>query len=189
MTGSSSRFTRFTYHLNEDNRITLVDNAWLEFARSTNAQSLLDANLIGTSVWNFIASAEVRVLYQAIYDKVRRTLAPMTLGFRCDGPDVRRFMSLEISMGDDYNLQHTSRLLKAEPREPIPWFNPAESQQTNPDNPLLMCSWCCRIKADKGWEEIEQAMVSLDLVEPTMPPAFRQGICHDCGNRVEYQLD
>ena len=89
-----------TYHLDASDRIVAVDTAWIAFAAANGAPDLPD-RVLGRPVWQFFSNLTVRELYRTLFRRVRETRDGVTLTFRCDSPDVRRFMSLTVECDDD----------------------------------------------------------------------------------------
>jgi hypothetical protein len=54
------------------------------------------AAVIGFLLWDFICHPETKQLFHDLLKKVRETGRPVTFPYRCDSPDCRRFMELEI---------------------------------------------------------------------------------------------
>jgi hypothetical protein len=151
------------YELDREDRIRSINTAWSAFARENDAEDLIDA-ILGTSIWDWIAGVEVRHLYSLLFSRVRKTHGPMRIPFRCDSPSVRRFMELEMwhsAMVDCAAVHSSSAEL------------------------LAICSWCKRVRADRGqWLEIEDAASRLDLLEDP-PPALTHTICPDCEDHFD----
>src|SRR5262245_30642469 len=86
---------RPVYTIDVDDRLALVNPAALSLfapahhpargpARSLSAQSLL-----GRSVWDFIAQAQIRQLWQVLYSRVRAAGAPVFVPMRADTHSCR----------------------------------------------------------------------------------------------------
>jgi hypothetical protein len=198
-----------TYHLDASDRIVAVDAAWIAFAAANDAPDLAD-RVLGRPVWPFIANVTVRELYRTLFRRVRETRAGVTVTFRCDSPDVRRFMSLTVALDDDSSAVLVCRasLLHEEPQgssaralATLRSFGAntdvasstdghAPARQTNTmaigpaaESLLSMCSWCKRVNIS-GWREIEDALVVAPslFAEPVRP--ITHGICPACAERV-----
>ena len=118
--------------------------------------------------------------------KVRNQKLPLIIPFRCDSPDCRRFLEMEISClrGDD--IQFQSRVLRQEFR---PAVGVLEASGRKSDQFLRICSWCKKIWVPTGqWEEIEEAVKSLDLFASDQLPQLTHGICDSCYELVHNNL-
>ena len=99
-----SEQSRYEYRIDAANTITHVSSAWEEFAQQNDAPELTAAAVYGRPILDFITGPVVRHLYQDLFDRVRQYHRHITVPFRCDGPDVRRFMRLDISPRDDNEI-------------------------------------------------------------------------------------
>ena len=77
--------------------ITSVCERWETFANENGAPGLDATSFVGRLVWDFVAGAEVRLLYLATLQRIRDNDTPVIFPFRCDSPDRRRLMRLVIS--------------------------------------------------------------------------------------------
>jgi len=169
------------YELDREDRIRSVNEDWHAFARENEAEHLMDA-VLGTSIWDWLAGMEVRHLYSLLFSRVRSARRTARLPFRCDSPDLRRFMELEIVALPDGGLRCIARLERAEPRPPVRLL---DSRVARSKDALAICSWCKRVRVDPDlWLEIEDATSRLRLLEDP-PPAITHGICSDCEARFD----
>ena len=122
-------------------------------------------DIVGRNLFRFIDGMEVRHLYHALSNKVLRTGAPISFPYRCDGPRVRREMSMRLSL-DDEMLRYESALLREIPREralPIP----APASEVF----VAICSFCQDYRfpvSSSLWKELEGLLLESDL-----PDQFR----------------
>ncbi|HEY2025400.1 MAG TPA: hypothetical protein VGG78_00240, partial [Gemmatimonadaceae bacterium] len=160
------------YTIDQTDRLTGVDAGWRNFALANGAPELADDGVLGRRLWEFVAGAEVRLLYQALFARVRSTGTPIEIPFRCDAPDRRRFMRLSVRPLDQQDwLALTANLEREERRPPVDWPTTYLSgrtlgadQDVAPTSSLIhMCSWCKRIDCG-GWLEIEEAMEQCGLM-------------------------
>jgi len=170
------------YELDREDRISWVNEAWSEFARDNEAQHLVDS-VIGTPIWRWVAGEEVRQLYQLLFSRVRNAGGTTRLPFRCDSPDLRRFMELDISSLPGDGLRCSAQLERVEPRRPL-WFldpgAPRSEELQWSEEVLGICSCCKRVRVDEElWLEPEEAASALRLLEDP-PVAISHTICVDC---------
>ena len=88
----------FIWILDADDKIVRVNDAWLAFAAENTAPQLTASVVLDQSIWRFIQGQETSYLYQQIFRRVRAGQSPVTFPFRCDSPDCRRFMEMELSL-------------------------------------------------------------------------------------------
>ncbi len=175
------------YHVNAHDRISAVNDEWLSFAKANEGSTLLPPEILGRSLWDFIGDLETRHIYQALHGRVRTLGVPVRLCFRCDGPDRRRLLQLDIVAGDDQQLIYRVRTLKEEVRLPVPLLDPHERRSRRF---VTMCAWCKRVAAPpRGWLEVEEAAVALQLFAESSPPRVTHGICEECSERLHQTLD
>ncbi len=168
------------YCVAPDGVITSVDAQFASFARENGAPELADA-VLGRPLVTFLAGPEVRSLYETLMERVRVRREEVEFPFRCDAPDLRRFMRMRVEPLDDGGLCFTATLERAEPREPVPpeWLmsrldTPAEADI------VALCSWCKRVRDDDGsWQEVEEVM-GRGLLDRDRPVAISHAACPAC---------
>lgn len=173
-----TRDTReFIYCLDPNDTITYVNADWIEFARE-NAQGFVPGLVIGQSLWDFITSSKVKHLYSIIFERARKGLFIHGLPYRCDAPDRRRFLEMDLSPADDTIIQIKSRIVREELREYVSLLSDFRDMSSEF---LTICSFCKKVRvADKHWEEIEEAIKHLGLAEAWPLPQLSHGVCEKC---------
>lgn len=167
---------KLVYELDRDDRIQRVDASWAAFARENGAPQLA-AGVVGSSIWDWITGPEVEHLYRLLLARIRGARGSARIPFRCDSPETRRFMELEIAALPDGGLRFRSWLTRAEPRAPVALLDPRADRS---ERFVGICSWCKRVRArPEVWLEIEHAASSLRLLEG-QPPQITHTICGDC---------
>jgi len=174
------------YELDATDRIRDVDDAWLSFACSQGASALTREAVLGRSVYDFIGSGEMRHLYALLLTSARRAEHALRLPFRCDSPETRRFMEMELHHARGGGVRIATRLLREESRPPVPLVvtrRPARLPF------VAICSWCKRVRTAPGrWEEVEDAVRSLDLFGDRLLPGLTHGICDDCDHELTLRV-
>lgn len=89
---------------------------WFDFARENSAVTLKPDFVVGTSLWDFICNSETKHLFEILLQQVRATGKLVTLAYRCDSPDCRRFMELRIERMTGLEVEFHSRVLRQEQR-------------------------------------------------------------------------
>jgi hypothetical protein len=175
----------YSYAIDAANRITQVSPEWLVFARECGAR-LTEEQVVGRSLLSFISDDATRHIYRVMLERVRATGRPMVVPFRCDGPEVRRFMELAVAPGESGGLRLEGRLLREEIRDPVALFDP---EHPRGEGLLTVCSWCKRVRVGQGWLEVEDAVTSLRLFDEPRLPRLTHGICPDCAAAMERELE
>ena len=65
---SDDRPMEFVYRIDASDMITDVDDAWVEFARRNEAESLTRTAVVGSSLWNHVSGAETRHVYEHLFE-------------------------------------------------------------------------------------------------------------------------
>ncbi len=91
---------------------------WLAFARENAAPQLTAALVLDQSIWRFIQGQETIYLYKQIFARLRAGKSPVKFPFRCDSPDCRRFMEMQLSLLPGDAIQFMAQILREEWRQP-----------------------------------------------------------------------
>lgn len=157
---------------------------WEDFARANDAPELAPERVVDSSLWDWVSGAEVQHVYRGLLARLRAEPRTLRVPFRCDRPALRRFMELALSAVPDGGVRCDARLLRAEPRAPVPLL---EAGLERGETFLGMCSWCKRVRSGGGWLELEEAVTAFDLLGDA-PPWFTHTICDACEAPVGAQL-
>lgn len=164
------------YRLNARDEIVFVNEGWDVFALDNNSKHLTAEHVLGRPLWEFITEHTTQLLYQAILERVRSG-RPVHFVFRCDAPDRRRLLKMEVSLVPDGLTQYRVVTLQAEERKPQPLLDP---YRAHTEDLLRMCSWCKKVDAAGRWAEVEEAVALLGLFESLTLPNVTHAICESC---------
>ncbi len=168
----------YTYKIDADDRIIEVDENWLEFAKANHTPELLDGSVIGQSIWRYIADTETRHLYQVMLDNVRMTQRNVSVPFRGDSPDCKRFMELKLSSLPGKAVLFTSTLVEAAPQAYMPLFDVTRERTSDS---VQICSWCKAVKVSmQDWYNADEAVVALKLFGEDVMPEVEHSMCPSC---------
>lgn len=171
----------FIHTVDADGNITAVNDEWVEFACENGAPELASAAVIGRALWEFIEGRETRHISRLLLDKAIRSGKGLTIPYRCDSPELRRFMEMEIVPVDNGFVEFRSRILKVERRAPVLLLDPHAGRS---DEFLTICSWCRRARIASMWIELDEAVKKLDLFSSASLPQLTHGMCEDCNKLV-----
>ncbi len=172
--------------VNRDDKIVLVNQDWLAFARENATPHLVEEAVINRDLWHFIADKETTYLYKMVLERVRTQKPHLIIPFRCDSPDCRRFMEMTISHLPEDAVKFQSRILKQELREAVRLLDISVSRSSHF---LPICSWCKKIEVSpERWLEVEDAIKTLDLFVNENLPQLSHGICNSCFEQVSKSL-
>ena len=171
------------YHLDPDLRIGWTSANWDRFAIENGAPELAGGTVVGRSILDFVEGEETRILYAAMLARVRESGVRVDLPFRCDSPDVRRFMILHVTRPDGDQLALAAEMLREEPRD---FIGLLDSEAPRAGDPIDVCSFCKRVAARGDiWLEAEEAESALELpAGPPFPP-LRYAVCLECQTAAE----
>ncbi len=88
----------FIWIIDAADKLVHVNDAWLAFAGENTAPQLTAASVLNQPIWRFIQGQETIYLYKQIFGRVRAGKSPVKFPFRCDSPDCRRFMEMQLSL-------------------------------------------------------------------------------------------
>jgi len=179
---------QLTYALDPNDRIIDLGGDWLEFARQNQAEKeCAPERILGRPLWDFIAGPETHYLYLLLFQQLRSRPRVMTFPFRCDAPDRRRFLELQLLPGEGGAIRIVSRLLREEAREAVAVLKAGGARS---GEIIHMCSLCKQVETgDGGWVEVEAALVARELFNADPPPQISHGVCPDCLQRFRQGLD
>jgi hypothetical protein len=169
------------YRIDADDRLVRLGAAWDRFARANGAPELARGRVRGRGLWEFITSIEARHLHKRLLEAVRAGRAIRALPFRCDSPDTRRFMEMDLLPRANGAVEYRCRLVRAERREAVALVMAAAG---GTGALVKMCSWCKRVEVTPGaWRDVEAAVRELGLLEQDPTPGVTHGLCPDCRTR------
>ena len=177
----------FIWIIDDADKIVHVNEDWLAFA-AENAKLQLTASLVlNQSIWRFLQGQEISYLYQEIFTRVRAGKSPVKFPFRCDSPDCRRFMEIQLSLLPGDAIRFIAHILREEWRDPV---NLLDASRDRSGEFLKICSWCKRINIPgQGWGEIEAAIAALDLFGHHSMPRMTHTICDSCYAGIKLELN
>ena len=140
---------RFMWTIDKADKIVQVNDDWLAFAQENLSPHVMAALVLDQYIWRFIQGQETTYLYKQIFDRVRAGVSPVTFPFRCDSPDCRRFMEMQLSLLPGETIQFTSHILREERRDPVDLLDASRDRS---GEFLKICSWCKKINIPgRGW--------------------------------------
>ena len=171
------------YEIDEQNHIVAVNRAWFDEARTAGDQRLADEGVVGRGLWDLIHDRNTRHLYETIIGRARQQARSVGFRFRCDTPDLRRLLRMEVAPIQNGHVAFAVKLVEAQPRAAVQLL---QIGRAHSDALIHMCGWCKRVKlSDDRWVEVEQALDALHLFEASGPlPAISHGICPACAETM-----
>jgi hypothetical protein len=177
----------FIWIINDADKIVHVNDDWMAFARENGAPQLTASLVLDRPIWSFIQGQETRYLYKQIFRRVRAGKSPVKFPFRCDSPDCRRFMEMQLSLLPGNAIQFMAHMLREEWRDLVDLL---DSPRDIPLEFLKICSWCKKIYIPgRNWGEIEAAIAALDLFGHHQMPRMTHTICDSCRGALRLDLN
>ncbi|MDD4101767.1 MAG: hypothetical protein PHU80_03950 [Kiritimatiellae bacterium] len=169
----------YVYRINADDVIVWVGDNWQAFVEANKGAANTAAKaVLGKSLYDYICGLEVRHLYATVLKVVRERNQVLHLLFRCDAPELRRYLRLELAPLTNGHVELRSQILKTESRESVELLRPDLPRS---DEIITMCSMCKKVETDPDdWQEIESAINRLHLFEMEAPPQISHGLCPVC---------
>jgi hypothetical protein len=175
-----------TYRIDSADQIKTVNDGWISFARSNGGERLLPPGILDTSLWSWIVDPTTRQLYRSLLSRVRKGTGAVRFQFRCDGPDRRRLLQMQITASTPDEVDFQTNLVRSQPRAAIGLMDRATIRS---DALLTICGWCMRVPVSGTWVEIEEAISALELFEGSAMPRLSHGTCPRCYNTMLTTLD
>lgn len=172
--------TKFIYVIDKLDRIISVSDNWLSFAQENQAGEICHPDIIiNKPIWEFIDGDETKELYRIILEAIRTTNKAVTLPFRCDSPEKRRYLELIITPIQQEHIEFSSNIIYEELRDNLEILElgiPRSHERF-----IEMCSMCKKVKLSQNtWVEVEAAVLSLRLFERYRLPQISHGLCTEC---------
>ena len=180
------RQERFEYTIDVNDVIVHVNDAWRVFASENDGMDLGE-RVVGSWLWQHIAGLEVKNLYRILLERVRKEGKTVRVPFRCDAPDLRRDMMLEVKSLPGGAVHFSSWVLEESERPRIDLLD--AQRDIDPTESLQMCAWCKRIgTGEEGWQELEDALAEVEIFSRTLFPKITHAVCPDCQAMVLKEL-
>jgi hypothetical protein len=171
-----------TYQIDKENRLIFLSDEWYPFAQQNKAAHLTREMVLNKSMFVFVTDRQCQHLYQILIENAKQSKRILKFHFRCDSPDRRRFMRMEIFACADESLFFKSCLLREELREPVLLL---DADANRSDEFLIICSWCKKVMIDaQEWAEVEAAIEKLELFNTEKLPGLSHGICPKCYEEI-----
>jgi hypothetical protein len=166
------------YQVDAHDCLSQFGEGWTEFAEANSGQAFLPSLIQGRVLWEFISEPTTIHLYRQMLLRVRRGAPRISFTFRCDSPDRRRLLSMDITAAESGAVQFSAQPVSEEERPHIALL---EATGERGDELVTMCAWCQRVKLDaEAWVEIEDAMARLDMFNTESIPRLTHGMCAPC---------
>ena len=166
------------YRIDENDTIVWVNDEYEKFSAENDAEDLNAESTVGRELWDFITDKETLHLYKIMVNKVREVQQDISFSLRCDGPQCKRELVMQIRPVQGKQVEFYSELKSQKDREPQ---NLLSMNAQRSDDILVMCGWCNKVKLPDGeWVEVEDAADELQLFNESKLPSLSHGMCESC---------
>lgn len=168
-----------TYRINENDEIIYISPGWDRFAIENCGEENKRTRVIKRKLWEFISDPETCHIYKMLVEKVRKTKKSVSVPFRCDSPEYRRFLHMEIKEAENGIIEFHSVLEKVEKRKKVRLL---ESDVERNSQFIKICSWCKKVyfENEKEWVEVEEAVKRMNLFDKKTLPMLTHTMCDLC---------
>jgi hypothetical protein len=167
--------------------ITSIGTDWDTFAAANGGASLSGSQVVGRSLFDFITGDDTQQIYRLLLHRVRALDAPIIVPFRCDSPDTRRYMRLEIRPMRQRGIEFHSVGLRVDARRHLRLVDASEPRLPTR---LISCSFCLHVQiCEEQWLEAEDAVVRLGLLAREKLPQLVPGVCPACNASLRGRLN
>jgi hypothetical protein len=167
------------YRIDAQDRIVKVNIGWTRFAEINGASHLDRDQLIGQPIWEFIVDKDTSRIYEVLLREVRENCQTLTFPFRCDSPEMRRYMEMGLVACGQGCVEFRSRMVRTERRERRLYCQytavPAQGL-------LLRCSFCNRVRYQGEWVDVATAADT--ILDRDMPLQVCYAICSACSSTI-----
>ena len=167
------------YMIDADDCIVYIGDGWWFFAEENGAGAdCYPPQLIGRSLWDFIAGKETRQLYEILIAKTRLEKTAVQVPIRCDSPEYRRQIMIDLKSVGDGHIEFLCRTLRVEARAPVDLLRNGFPRS---DRWIRICSFCKKIAVTADdWIETERAIERMALFSAAALPQLSHGVCPAC---------
>ena len=175
-----------TYHIDNNNIIVYLSDNWDQFAKKNKGDKLVGGVLLNKSLYDSIADWRCQHLYKLLINRALLLHQTVKFPYRCDSPEFRRFMTMEITQLENSITEFRSCVVREEAREPQLLLDPYIPRSSEF---LLICSWCNKVNISKGsWLEIEDAVKKAGLFDTELLPNLTHGVCPACFQKIQNEF-
>lgn len=166
------------YEIDDKDCLVFFNEQWQTFAHANQAAYLAAPDMLHRSLWGFIVDRETRLIYEMMFDKVRKSSQSIHFQYRCDSPTMCRYMQMELHGDERGHVHFRSQMAQVEDRDHVALIEP---DLVRSSEFVTICSWCkCVQLPNAAWVEVEEAISALGLFNAAVLPQLTHGICASC---------
>lgn len=174
--------TPVRYHIDHNDSLDTFNDGWLAFADANEGAALHPSLIRGRQLWEFISDSTTAQLYHTMLARLRRGGPPIQFHFRCDAPDRRRVLRMDMTGDEGGGILFSVSSVREETRAPVELL---DVNRLPGADFVTICAWCNRVRlpADR-WAEVEEAVAELNLFGGAPLPALTHGVCPRCSDEI-----
>ncbi len=167
-----------TYTLDGDDTIVEVTGSWDSFALANSGSSVVSSNVLGKKLDRVVSGDAALMFVRTMILSARTLNRPVYRTYRCDSPELRRFMEMTVLPLGQRSVRVVHRQLYC---EPVVHQVPMEGMlSAGSGNYVKRCSMCNRIRTQGIWSEADAAVEEGRVVPSANPLKVIYGVCPDC---------
>lgn len=172
-----------SYRINANGIIEEIGGDWEYFAQENQGRELKVDQVLGNSLWTYIKDKGTKRLYEMLLNRIRKTGEMLKFPYRCDSPNKRRYMQMELQLNSDGGFEFNNFVLREEERDPNQFF---KQRFYSPIAMVIVCSFCNKVRRKKaqGWVEVDEMAREEKILDHENPLRIAYGVCQDCQQRV-----
>lgn len=171
------------YWLDIKDRIIRTNLIWDNFAEDNEggARSFSD-EIIGKSLFSFISGDATKMFVSTMIQRVRITKKRLDVDYRCDSPEMKRFMKMTIVPEEGELIRVENSLEKEEPFE-----NSIKFKYKRREHLVKRCSMCQKLNHNNKWFEPEEFAATLNVkLDEEIPVIYT--VCENCRRNLEQRV-
>ncbi len=162
------------YWLDSKDLIVKVSEEWDAFALENSSPEMLSNNVLGLSIWNFVTGDQTRLWLNTLFGYERIHGKALMRPYRCDSPNEKRFMEMNVSMdGKLLGVRHS--VIRVEKLSPPLNF---EFSSVKRSGYRRRCSICNRTEMGEKWMEPGELLESEKKLISPIKVIYT--VCQDC---------
>ncbi|MCB0210732.1 MAG: hypothetical protein KDJ52_15440 [Anaerolineae bacterium] len=137
------------YWLNQVDEIVDVNDEWNAFALDNDGDTVVREKVIGKPLFSFIMGESTRLFVDNLLQRARLRYQETHKFYRCDSPDIKRFMEMRIIPEDKNILRLEHTIIRREVMSPPVYYRYSPTI----NYPYRRCSICNKVLHRAVWCE------------------------------------
>ena len=173
------------YWLDKNNIITNTNEYWNTFALENYGHKVLRPHVVGKPLFQFIKDDVTRMLMEAFISNARISNKELSRHYRCDSPQVKRFMEMRVIPEGNGVVRVENEVLREEPLEETRNF-----VTRGVGTPFLKrCSVCNRLNDGNQWLEPDSSQMDHHFIGTSQTAFIAYTVCQDCKDETRKRLE